>query len=83
MSEASAPRDIQDQLRDIYGIEMSAEMVSKIADRIIPEIKERQSLPLNPIYPLVFMECIHCKVREEGRILSRAAYVVLGVTTEG
>ena len=58
-------------------------MVSKITDRILPEIKEWQSRPLNPIYPFVFMDCIHYKVREEGRILSRAAYVVLGVTTEG
>ena len=57
-------------------------MVSKITDRILPEIKEWQSRPLNTIYPFVFMDCIHYKVREEGRILSRAAYVVLGVTTE-
>ena len=72
-------RDIHDQLQDLYGIEMSAEMVS----RILPEIREWQSRPLNPVYPFVFMDCIHYKVREEGRILSRAAYVVLGVTTEG
>ena len=39
--------------------------------------------PLNPVYPFVFMDCIHYKVREDGRILSRAAYVVLGVTVEG
>lgn len=76
-------RDIHDQLQDLYGIELSAVMVSKITDRILPEIKEWQSRPLNPIYPFVFMDCIHYKVREEGRILSRAAYVVLGVTTEG
>ena len=63
-------RDIHDQLQDLYGIELSAEMVSKITD-------------LSPIYPFVFMDCIHYKVREDGRILSRAAYVVLGVTTEG
>ena len=76
-------RDIHDQLQDLYGIEMSAEMVSKITDKILPEVKEWQSRPLNPIYPFVFMDCIHYKVREDGRILSRAAYVVLGVTVEG
>ena len=76
-------RDIHDQLQDLYGIEMSAEMVSKITDKILPEIREWQSRPLNPVYPFVFMDCIHYKVREDGRILSRAAYVVLGVTTEG
>ena len=76
-------RDIHDQLKDLYGIELSAEMVSKITDKILPQVKEWQSRPLAPIYPFVFMDCIHYKVREEGRILSRAAYVVLGVTTEG
>ena len=76
-------RDIHDQLKDLYGIELSAEMVSKITDKILPQVKEWQSRPLAPICPFVFMDCIHYKVREDGRILSRAAYVVLGVTTEG
>ena len=76
-------RDIHDQLKDLYGIELSAEMVSKITDKILPQIKEWQSRPLAPVYPFVFMDCIHYKVREDGRILSRAAYAVLGVTTEG
>ena len=76
-------RDIHDQIQDLYGFEMSAEMVSKITDRILPELKEWQSRPLNPVYPFVFMDCIHYKVRDEGRIVSRAAYIVLGVTTEG
>ncbi len=68
-------RDIHDQLQDLYGIEMSAEMVSKSTDKILPEIREWQSRPLSPVYPFVFMDCIHYKVREDGRILSRAAYV--------
>jgi len=76
-------RDIHGQIQDLYGMELSAEMVSKITDRILPEIKEWQSRPLNPIYPFVFMDCIHYKVREEGRILSRAAYIMLGITTDG
>ncbi len=76
-------RDIHDQFLDLYGIELSAEMVSKITDKILPEVKEWQSRPLNPVYPFVFMDCIHYKVREDGKILSRAAYVVLGVTVEG
>ena len=76
-------RDIHDQLNDLYGIEVSAEMVSKITDKILPQVKEWQSRPLNPIYPFVFMDCIHYKVREDGRILNRAAYIVLGVTVGG
>lgn len=77
------PKLIPKYQRDVSGIELSAEMVSKITDRVLPEIKEWQSRPLNPIYPFVFMDCIHYKVREDGRILSRAAYIVLGVTLDG
>ncbi len=76
-------RDIGAELQELYGINVSAEKVSKITDRILPEIKEWQSRPLEPIYPFVFMDAIHYKIREDGRILNRAAYVVLGVTLEG
>lgn len=62
---------------------MSAEMVSKITDKVIPKVKERQTRPLNPVYPFAFMDCIHYKVREDGRILSRAVYVAPGVTVGG
>lgn len=76
-------RDIHDQIKDIYGIELSAEMVSKITERIVPEIKEWQNRPLEPIYPFVFMDAIHYKIKDDGHILNRAAYVVLGVGIEG
>ena len=76
-------RDIHDQLNDLYGIEVSAEMVSKVTDKILPQVKEWQSRPLNPIYPFVSMGCNHFKVQEDGRILDYAAYIVLGVTAEG
>ena len=76
-------RDIGNELKELYGINVSAEKVSKITDRILPEIKEWQSRPLEPIYPFVFMDAIHYKMREDGRILNRAAYVILGVDLEG
>lgn len=76
-------RDIHDQLQDLYGIELYADMVSKITDKILPEVKEWQSRPLDPVYPFIFMDAIHYKIREDGRILNRAAYVVLGVTLDG
>lgn len=76
-------RDIHDQLPGLYGIELSAGMANKITDKILPQVKEWQKRPLNPVYPFVFMDCIHYKVREDGRILSRAAYIVLGVTVDG
>ena len=76
-------RDIGAEIKDLYGVDVSAEKVSKITDRILPEIKEWQSRPLEHIYPFVFMDAIHYKMREDGRILNRAAYVILGVDLEG
>jgi len=76
-------RDIHDQVKDIYGIEVSAEMVSKITEKIVPEIKEWQSRPLETVYPFVFMDAIHYKIRDNGQIVNKAAYVVLGINMDG
>ena len=76
-------RDIHDQIKDLYGIEVSADMVSKITDKIIPKINEWKNRPLEPIYPFIFLDAIHYKVREDGQIKNKAAYVVLGVTLDG
>jgi transposase-like protein len=82
-SRGMSTRDIYDQIKDLYGIEVSAEMVSKITDRLVPEIKEWQNRALELIYPFVFMDAIHCKVRDDGHILNRAAYVVLDIDLDG
>jgi len=76
-------RDIHEQIKDIYGIEVSAEMVSKITDSILPSIKEWQHRSLDSIYPFVFLDAIHYKVREDGQIKTKAAYVVLGINVDG
>lgn len=76
-------RDIHDQIKDLYGVEISAEMVSKITERILPEIKEWQNRSLDKVYPFIFLDAIHYKIRDDGRIINKAAYVVLGVNIEG
>lgn len=76
-------RDIHKGINDIYGIEISAEMVSKITDKILPQIKEWQNRLLEPIYPFIFMDAIHYKVRDSGQIVNRAAYIIIGVNIEG
>ncbi len=58
-ARSMSTRDIHDQIQELNKMELSAEMVSKITDRILPEVKEWQSRPLNPIYPFVFMDCIY------------------------
>lgn len=76
-------RDIHDQMNKLYGIEVSAEMVSRITDKLIPTIKEWQNRTLEKVYPFVFMDAIHFKIRTDGRVVNRAAYVVIGIDLDG
>lgn len=76
-------REINEQIQDLYGIDVSATMVSNITDKIIPEIKEWQSKPLDDIYPIVFIDAVHFSVRENNRVVKKAAYIVLGINKEG
>lgn len=76
-------REINEQIQDLYGIEVSATMVSNITDQIIPEIKEWQERPLDSVYPILFIDAVHFSVREENRVVKKAAYIVLGINKEG
>lgn len=76
-------RDIAEQVKNLYDVEISAEMVSNITNRIIPLVTEWQNRPLERIYPFVFMDCIHYKVRDDKQIVLKAAYVILGVNMDG
>ncbi len=76
-------REINEQIQDLYGIEVSATMVSNITDQIIPEIKEWQERPLDEVYPFVFIDAVHFSVREDNRVVKKAAYIVLGINSEG
>lgn len=76
-------RDIAEQVKNLYDVEISAEMVSNITNRIIPVVTEWQNRPLEKTYSFVFMDAIHYKVREDKQIVVKAAYVVLGVNMDG
>lgn len=76
-------REINEQIQDLYGIEVSATMVSNITDKIIPEIKEWQERALDEVYPFVFIDAVHFSVREDNRVVKKAAYIVLGINAEG
>lgn len=76
-------RDITEQIKNLYDVEISAEMVSNITNRIIPVVTEWQNRPLEKTYSFVFMDAIHYKVREDKQIVVKAAYVVLGVNMDG
>ena len=76
-------RDINEQIQDLYGIEVSATMVSNITDQILPKIKEWQERPLDSVYPICFIDAIHFSVRQEHTVVKKAAYIVLGITSTG
>lgn len=76
-------RDIEDHMRDIYGIVVSPVMVSKVTDKIMPMIAEWQSRPLERVYPIIYLDTIFFKVRKDNRIINKAAYSVLGINMAG
>lgn len=82
-SKGMSTRDISSHLKSIYGIDVSHTLVSKITDRVLPLAHEWQNRALDTIYPIVFMDAIHYKVRSEGRIINKAAYIAIGINIEG
>ena len=76
-------RDINKHIQEIYGVEVSSEMVSKITDKIIPLIEEWKARPLEEVYYFTFLDAIHFSVKEDKSIVKKAAYIVLGVNSEG
>ena len=76
-------RDIQDQLKDMYGVDVSATLISEVTDAVIDEVKTWQSRSLSCVYPLVWMDAIIVKVRENGRVINKAIHLVLAVNLNG
>ena len=75
--------DIEDHIRDIYGLEISDTTVSRITDKVLPVAKEWQQRPLESIYAVVFLDAIHYHVRSEGQIIKKAVYIAIGVNLDG
>lgn len=70
-------------LSEMYGLEISAAKISLITDKLLPVITEWRNRPLDAVYPIVFLDAMHFKIREEGKVISKAFYSVLGVNKEG
>jgi putative transposase len=82
-SRGQSVEDVRYQLRQLYGVEVSAGVISAVTDRVWPEIVEWQQRPLSPCYTIVYLDAIHYKVREDGRIISKAIYTCYGITVDG
>ena len=78
-SKGMSTRDIEDSVREIYGADVSPTLVSKITDKILPEVNEWQNRPLESIYPIVYFDGIFIKSRKDNQIINKCAYTVLGI----
>ena len=76
-------QDIAEQIKELYDVEVLPDLVTKITEKIMPEVTAWQNRPLETVYPFVFMDAIHYKVREDPRYVTKAAYVVLGIAMDG
>ena len=76
-------RDISAHIKEMYQMDISATQLSSITDKVIPAMNEWRSRTLESVYPFVFLDCMHYKVREDGRVTTRAVYNILGINLEG
>lgn len=76
-------RDIQSHLKQIYGVEVSAGLISEVTNEVIEDVKAWQQRPLEPLYPILFLDALYVKIRHEGRVENRAIYVAIGVDWNG
>lgn len=76
-------REIQGYLEELYGVEVSPQLISAVTDSVMDDVASWQSRPLDPVYPIVYLDAIHLKMRHEGRVQNQAVYLALGITLEG
>lgn len=76
-------REIQGHLRELYGTEISPERVSAVTDAVLDEVSQWQNRPLEPVYAIVFFDCLRVKIRDEGTVKNKAVYLAIGVCCSG
>ncbi|WP_134091088.1 IS256 family transposase [Olivibacter sp. XZL3] len=76
-------RAISDYIREMYAMEISATEISRITDAVLPQVTEWRNRPLDAVYPFVFLDCMHYKIRHNGSVETRAVYNILGIDIDG
>ena len=76
-------RDIQAQLQELYDVDISAQLISTVTDAVMSDVLSWQNQPLEPLYPILYLDCLVVKVRVEQRIVNKSVYLALGVNSEG
>jgi putative transposase len=76
-------REIQAHLEEIYGTTVSPDLISTVTDGVMEEVRAWQNRPLEAVYPILFLDCLHVKIRSDGRVSPHAIYLVIGITLQG
>src|SRR5690348_14177453 len=76
-------REIQGHLAELYGTEVSPDLISRVTDAVLDEVREWQNRPLDPLYPVIFFDALRVKIRDEGLVRNKAVYVALALNSEG
>src|SRR3954451_3426892 len=76
-------RDIQAHLTELYGVEVGHDLISRVTDAVLEDVRAWQQRPLDDVYPVIFLDCLVLKIREGGSVQRRACYLALGVTVDG
>ncbi len=82
-AKGMSTRDIVDAFQDMYGADISAGLVSQVTNSVLEKMVEWQSRPLDAVYPIVYLDCIVLKIRQDKRVINKAIYLVLGINIEG
>jgi len=82
-SQGQTVREIQEQLKEVYFTDVSPSLISKVTDAVLGDVKEWQNRPLDAVYPVVYLDALHMKIRTDGRVTNRAVYLALGINLEG
>jgi putative transposase len=82
-SRGLSTRDIEAHLKEIYGVAVGRDLISRVTDAVMDDVRAWQQRPLEDVYPVVFLDCMVLKIREGGSVQRRACYLALGVTVEG
>jgi len=82
-SRGMSVREIQAHLTEMYGTEVSPALISTVTDAVMEEVKHWQSRPLDAVYPVLYLDCLHVKVRESGTVRNKAIYLAIGINLQG
>ncbi len=82
-AQGMSTREIVSTFKEMYGADISASLVSKVTDAVIEQVIEWQSRPLDPVYPIIYLDCIVVKIRQDKRVINKAVYLALGINMDG